>query len=142
MSNTNLFIRLTHTGVFPGGRPNQSAILIPDLDVGYEYQWRKVPVYVPFEMPVPAFPPGTPGFINIPASSRSMLSFDTGAIFKATTAGLLLSKFFLQPEVYSNITRPSAIGYPAGTSIWNTSDNTLNWSDGAGAWRDQNGVIT
>jgi hypothetical protein len=131
MSIPNLFIRLTHTGVFPGGHPNTGPILIPDLDVGYEYQWRKVKVYVPFG-----------GHIDIPASSRSLLSFDTGAIAKATAGGLINSKLYLQPETYSNLTRPAATDFPAGSSIWNTDDNTLNWSDGAGAWRDQNGVIT
>jgi hypothetical protein len=59
-----LFIQLFHTGVFPDGRANTNPVQITDLDVGYEYQNRKVPVYVPVG-----------GSIIIPASSRSMLSF-------------------------------------------------------------------
>jgi len=128
---SNLFIRLTHTGIFPGGRPNAGPVLIQDLDVGYEFQHRKVSCYVPFG-----------GHIDIPASSKSLLSFDTGVIFKATTAGLITSKLYFQPDVYSNVTRPAATDFPAGASIWNTDDNALNWSDGAGGWRDYAGNLT
>ena len=140
MSIPNLYIRCTHTGVFPGGRLNISPIYIQDLDVGYEFQWRKVPCYVPRW----ANPPTNtvPGFIDIPASSRSLLSFDNGVIFKATAGGLITSKLYLQPEVYSNITRPQATGFPAGCSVWNSDDKALNWSDGAGNWVDYNGIIT
>lgn len=131
MSIPNLFIRCTHTGLFPDGRANTGPVLINDLDVGYEFQWRKVPCYVPVG-----------GHIDIPASSRSLLSFDQGVIAKATTAGLITSKLYLQPEVYDNITRPQATDFPAGTSIWNTDDKALNWSDGAGNWVDYNGIVT
>ncbi len=143
MTIPNLFIRCTHTGFYQDGRPNDSSVLINDLDVGYEQQWRKVPCYVPRWMPVPAYPPHTTGFINIPMSSRSMLSFDQGVIRKAVKAGLILAGMYLQPEVYTNISRPAtSVGYPAGTAIWNTDDNALNWSDGAGGWRDYKGVLT
>ncbi len=131
MSITNIFIRCTHTGVFEDGRPNANPVLITDLDVGYENQLRKVPVYVPFG-----------GYIDIPASSRSLLSFDIGVIRKFTTAGVITSNLFLQPEVYTNLTRPAATAYPAGVPVWNTDDNTNNWSDGAGNWRDGAGNIT
>lgn len=131
MSIPNLFIRCTHTGVFPGGRANTASVYIPDLDTGKEFQLRKVPVYVP-----------RGGSIDIPASSHSLLSFNNGVIKKFVTAGILQASLFLQPEIYSNGTRPLATAYPAGVSIWNTSDNAPNWSDGAGNWRDGAGVIT
>jgi hypothetical protein len=117
-----LFIRVTHTGVYADGRPNTSSVLLSDLDVGYEYQWRKVPVYVPFN-----------GYIDIPASSRSMLSFDQGAIFKGVGAGIITAQFFIVPESYTTLGRPPATDFPAGASIWNTTENTPNYSTGA-AW--------
>lgn len=131
MANPNLFIRLTHTGLLPDGRPNLNPVYVQDLDVGYEYQHRKVPVYVP---------PG--GFIVIPCSSKSLLSFQQGYINRAVIANLLTATMFIQPESYANLTRPLAITYPQGTFIWNTDDNTYNWSDGVGNWRDANGLIT
>jgi hypothetical protein len=69
MPKPTFFIRLTHTGLHPDGRSNVGPVLLTDLDVGYENQSRKVPVYVPVG-----------GHIDIPASSRSMLSFQQGAI--------------------------------------------------------------
>jgi len=44
------------------------------------------------------------------------------------------------PE-FSDASRPAATAWPIFAAIWNTSDNALNWSDGA-AWRDAAGVIT
>lgn len=122
MTRPALIIRLTHTGVYQDGRPNANPVLVNDLDVGYEQQDRKVAVYVP---------PG--GSIDINASSRSMLSFEQGVIKKFTTAGVLGSRMFYVPESYSTATRPSATLYPAGTYIWNTTDNNFNFSDGS-AW--------
>ncbi len=131
MATSHLLIRCEHTGVFPGGRPNTGAVFIPDLDTGMETQLRKVPCYVPHG-----------GFIDIPASSRSMLSFENGAIRKFVTAGIITAKFYLQPEVWDNLTRPSATGYPTGVAIWNTDDLTLNFSGGDGNWYGPDGVIT
>ncbi len=131
MSLASLSIRCTHTGLLADGRPNTGPVLIPDLDVGYENQLRKVPCYVPVG-----------GSIDIPASSRALLSFDQGAIKKFSDAGVLTSSLFIQPDVYDNGTRPAAAAYPAGTAVWNTDDNALNWSDGAGNWRDGQGNIT
>lgn len=139
MSTANLFIRCTHTGLYHDGRPHDKPVLINDLDTGLEFQWRKVPCYVPrWHNP----PTNTIlGYIDIPASSRSMLSFYDGVIHKAVDAGLITAQFYIQPEVYNNTNRPDASKYPAGTSIWNTSDNAMNWSDGVN-WRDSSGVIT
>ena len=141
MTIPNLFIRCTHTGLYQKGNPNNGPVLINDLDVGYEQQWRKVPCYVPRW----ANPPTNtiPGFIDIPMSSRSMLSFDQGVIRKAVQAGLIEAGMYLQPEVYTNITRPlTSVEYPAGVAIWNTDDVALNWSDGLGNWVDYKGLIT
>ena len=137
---TQLIIRLTHTGLYPDGRPNTHSVLVNDLDVGYEFQLRKVPCYVPFEMPAP-YPLHTPGFLDIPASSRSLLSLADGVVKKFVVAGVLTADLFVQPAAFSNITRPAASRYPVGSPIWNTSDNALNYSDGA-AWRDAMGVLT
>lgn len=113
------FIRLTHTGLHADGRPNLSAVLIPDLDVGYENQDRKVPVYVPVG-----------GHIDINASSRSMLSFEQGGIKKLSAAGILTSKMFYVPESYDTAEFPAATLYPEGTLVWSNSENKAYWSDG------------
>jgi len=114
-----LFIQVFHTGVFPDGRPNANPVLVNDLDVGYEAQDRKVPVYVPHG-----------GSIIIPASSRSMLSFHQGVIFKFCQVGILRARMFVQPERFTTATRPPATEYPIGVLIWNTTDDGPNWSDG------------
>lgn len=43
--------------------------------------------------------------------------------------------------LYTNATRPAANTVPASSSIWNTDDNAMNWSDGVN-WRDALGNIT
>ncbi len=42
---------------------------------------------------------------------------------------------------YSDATRPAASKFLAGTSIWNTSANCRQWSDGTN-WRDSQGNLT
>ena len=130
MATPRLFIRLTHTGLHADGRVNTNPVYVQDLDVGYEYQHRKVKVYVP-----------AGGFIDITASSRSMLSYESGFIAQAVDAGLLTAKMFLQPDTFSNGTRPAASGYPVGAMVWNTDDNAPNFSDGTN-WRDASGGLT
>jgi len=103
-----------------GGRPNTAPVQIPDLDVGYENQDRKVPVYVPVG-----------GHIDINASSRSMLSFEQGGIRKFTNANVIRSQMFYVPETYTSASLPPATSYPAGTFVWNTSENVAYWSDGS-----------
>ena len=82
-----LIIRLVHTGQLADGRENVLSVQVPDLDVGYENQVRKVPVYVPPH-----------GFVDINASSRSMLSYEQGAIRKHTESNVLDSHMFYIPE--------------------------------------------
>lgn len=115
----SLIIRLTHSGQYADGRTNTSPVQIPDLDVGYERQDRKVPVYVPVA-----------GSIDINASSRSMLSYEQGGIQKFTNAGLIFSRMFWVPESFTTAGLPSATGYPVGTFVWNTDDGTAYWSNG------------
>ena len=115
-----LIIRLTPTGQFADGRPNTGPVYIQDLDVGYEQQDRKVPVYVPVG-----------GSIDINASSRSMLSFEQGAVRKFTTVNVIQSRMFYVPETYPTISLPVATDYPAGTFVWNETEQTAYWSDGA-----------
>jgi hypothetical protein len=45
------------------------------------------------------------------------------------------------PVSYSNATRPAASTVPTFSSIWNTDDNALNWSDSVN-WRDALGNLT
>jgi hypothetical protein len=80
-----IFIRVFHTGLLQDGRPNTNSVQINDLDVGYENQNRKVQVYVPVG-----------GFVDIPLSSRSLLSLVDGAIAKFVQAGVLRLDFFVK----------------------------------------------
>jgi len=102
-----LVVRLTHTGIFPGGRPNVNPIFIPDLDTGLENQDRKVPVYVPYG-----------GFIDIPLSSRSLLSASSGAIAKFVAAGFLTA-------TYTNNFPGGGGGGGGGTVVWRPGDPTV-----------------
>lgn len=43
--------------------------------------------------------------------------------------------------VYTDSTRPSAVGLPVGYMIWNTDDNAPNFSDGTN-WRNAAGSTT
>jgi hypothetical protein len=83
MNNLTVFyVRLTHTGLMADGSPNITSVQINDLDTGLEYQHRKVPVYVPVG-----------GYVDVPMSSRSMLSLQEGSIFKFVQAGLITADF-------------------------------------------------
>lgn len=119
MTRPSLVIRLTHTGLLNNGSPNNSSVYISDLDVGYEFQSRKVPVYVPRS-----------GFIDINASSRSMLSYEQGVIQKFTQSGVIQSRMFYIPESFTSLNIPPATDFPVGTFIWNSTDQSAYWSDG------------
>lgn len=130
MSQPALLIHVTHTGVYADGRPNTHSVLINDLDVGYENQNRKVPVYVPYG-----------GSIDIPISNLALLSYSKGVIAKFASVGVVTATLFLRPASYSNATRPTASLVPAGVMIWNTDDTAPNYSDGVN-WRDAIGNLT
>ncbi len=116
------FIRVTHTGVYANGRPNTGHVFINDLDVGYENQLRKAPCYVPVG-----------GFIDIPATSRAIYSYDQGAISKFIVAGVIHAKMYFAPETYTSGTLPAASGYPAGSMVWLTDQLVPAFSTGS-AW--------
>jgi len=115
-----LLIRLTHTGFLADGRINNNPVLINDLDVGYENQNRKVACYVPVG-----------GHIDIPGSSRSLLSFDSGTIRKFHQVGVITAQMFVVPEGYTTIGRPSASEYPNGTYTWNETEHAPNFAEGS-----------
>lgn len=138
MSTPQFSITLTHTGLLPNGSPNTSDVLIDDLEVGYEFQLRKVPVYVPV---LAGGAPGTHGSITIPLSANGLLSFASGVIAKFVASGVITAQLYIQLANFTNTNRPSASSYPIGSSIWNTSDNSPNYSDGTN-WRDAMGNIT
>lgn len=141
MATPRLYIRLTHTGLLQDGRVNTGPVLVPDLDVGYEYQYRKVPVYVPRYLPSPPAPPLTAGYIDVTASSKSLISYENGAIRRLVAAGLITALMYLKPEEYDDVSRPNANLYPVGAGIWNTDDNAYNYSDGV-AWHNAMGALT
>jgi len=72
------YLRVTHTGLLANGQPNNNSVLIPDMDVGYENQHRKTPVYVP-----------AGGFIDIPLTSRVLYSVMQGSIAVFCQQGLI-----------------------------------------------------
>lgn len=102
------FIKVTHTGVFPDGRPNRGSIFISDLDTGLENQNRKTPVYVPFG-----------GSINIPLASRSMLSMQTGCI----------SKFVLQGLITVQVLAVDPIPKVSNAITWGPNGDVQHWED-------------
>lgn len=90
-----LFVRLTHTGLLPDGRPNTSSVFIDDADFGFVQQNRKVPVYVPVG-----------GSVLIPLTSRSLFSLEQGAIAGYRDAGVISAEILFevkegQPTTYN-----------------------------------------
>lgn len=71
-------IRVTHTGVYADGRPNTSSVFITDVDFGFQQENRKDPAYVP---------PG--GFIDIPATTKGLFSFNQGDIAGFVSVGIV-----------------------------------------------------
>ena len=92
------FIRVTHSGVYTDGRPNTAAILISDVNVGFEQQNRKDPAYVP-----------AGGSIDIPYTSWGAFSFEQGDIFKFQMAGLVTAVLVVMAgESADNVVRALA----------------------------------
>ena len=116
-NNLEYFVlKLTHTGLNKDGGPNLNPVLIPDLDVGYEYQLRKVPVYVPVG-----------GSITLPYTSRSMFSVAQGAVKTFVDQGL--------------ITAVTLVENAAGSRPIMNSANTINWDPSASV-DNSNGYLT
>lgn len=78
-------IRITHTGVYEDGRPHTESIHIDDLNEGRVFQNRKVQVYIPPNQTV-----------DIPFSTRSLLSLDQGDIKGFIERGLITAQFVLR----------------------------------------------
>lgn len=102
-----LFVRVTHTGKYQDGRDNPGPIQITDLDTGLENQNRKVPVYVP---------PGSS--IDIPLSSRSMLSLERGALAKFAASGLVDLQLIGNP-----------VGGMSHSVAWGEGQDATLWAD-------------
>jgi hypothetical protein len=75
------YIRVTHSGVYADGRPNTAAILLSDVNFGFQQQNRKDPAYVP-----------AGGAIDIPYTSFAAFSYEQGDIAKFQTAGLVTAE--------------------------------------------------
>lgn len=64
-----LVVRLTHTGVYADGRANPVGILIEDINIGSDQQYRKHPVYIP-----------SGATLELPLTSWVIFSFTQGDI--------------------------------------------------------------
>ena len=72
-------LRIHHTGLQADGvTQNKSSVLISDMDVGYESQARKTPVYVPVG-----------GYIDVPLTSKALYSVMQGSISQFARLGLI-----------------------------------------------------
>lgn len=94
-----LIVRCTHTGVYADGRPNTASVTLYDLD--------EITIQKNRERAVPV-PPG--GFVDIPMSTRTFVSWHEGAICKFTTQGLITSEIILQLRDKSNCGGPAGDG--------------------------------
>jgi hypothetical protein len=101
------------------GRVNTNPVLINDLDAGYENQRRKVKNYVPVG-----------GFIDIPGTSRSLISFEQGTIRKFHEVGVIIAQMFVTPERFTTAGLPPANQYPSGAYVWDETASTPLFSDG------------
>lgn len=109
MNNLTVFyVRLTHTGLMADGSPNISSVQINDLDTGLEYQHRKVTVYVPVG-----------GYVDVPMSSRSMLSLQEGSIYKFVQAGLITADFVFLLKDHKDLGGITKTGAPLTTLVNN-----------------------
>ena len=109
------FIRVTHSGVYPDGRPNTSSVQIPDMDTGSEYQTRKAPSYVP-----------AGGYVDIPATSRALYSYLQGGIASLVEVGLVEAELNLGPptgtvELYAGATAPTGYLLCNGAAVSRTT---------------------
>lgn len=97
-------IRLIHTGVYADGRPNVSSIYVNDLDEGRDPQTgqnRKVQAYVP-----------AGGFVDIPFSTRSLLSLAEGATKGFIETGQLRAIFLMCFRKIGDVGGTTGLGAP------------------------------
>lgn len=147
-------IRLIHTGVYADGRPNTASIYVNDLDEGRDPQTgqhRKVQVYVPAN-----------SFVDIPISSRSLLSLADGAIKGFIETGQLRAIFLMCFKKIGDVGGTTGLGAPLLGTVSNAErvsnvvrfvlpiDEAVGFLEGerftveglAGAFDDLNGTFT
>jgi hypothetical protein len=74
----DLTVRLTHTGFHADGRPNPTAILLSDINIGADHQFRKHQVYIP-----------SGASLDLPLTEWVMFSFLSGDIAGFIRSGQL-----------------------------------------------------
>jgi hypothetical protein len=89
---STLVLELTHTGQDNSGKPVSNSLLIPDLDTGLEYQFRKSKVYVPHL-----------GTITIPISNRVIFSMYYGAIKKYVSTGMMTARTLVDVDGVTSV---------------------------------------
>lgn len=103
-----LIVRCTHTGVYADGRPNRGSVTLYDLD---EITISKVRTrYVPI-------PPGSS--VDVPMSTRALVSWHEGDICKLTRLGLITSELILQLRDKSHCGGATGDGQSLQTGVLN-----------------------
>ena len=94
-----LIVRCTHTGVFADGRPNLGSVVLYDLDevTIQKNRTRAVPI-----------PPGES--VDIPMSTRALVSWHGGSICEFTKQGLITSELIFQLRDKQNCGGPLGLG--------------------------------
>jgi len=103
-----LIVRCTHTGVYANGRPNTASVTLYDLDeiTIQKNRTRAVPV-----------PPG--GFVDIPMSTRTFVSYHEGAICKHVANGEITAEIILQLREAGNCGGPAGTGQALRPAVLN-----------------------
>lgn len=104
-------IRLIHTGFYADGRQNVSSIYVNDLDEGRDPQTgqtRKVQVYVPAN-----------SFVDIPFSTRSLLSLAGGATKGFIETGQLTAIFLMCFRKIGDVGGTTGLGAPLTATVDN-----------------------
>jgi hypothetical protein len=103
-----LIVRCTHTGFYKDGRPNPASVTLYDLDeiTIQKNRTRAVPVTVG-------------GFVDIPMSTRTFISFHDGAICKHVKNGEITAEIILQLRDKSNCGGPAGTGQALRPAVLN-----------------------
>jgi len=103
-----LIVRCTHTGVYKDGRPNAGSVTLYDLDeiTIQKNRTRTVPI-----------PPGT--FVDIPMSTRTLVSYHNGAICKHVKNGEITAEVILQLRDKGNAGGPAGTGQQLRPAVLN-----------------------
>lgn|GEM_PF-1753939 len=103
-----LIVRCTHTGVYADGRPNTASVTLYDLDeiTIQKNRTRAVPV-----------PPG--GYVDIPISTRTFVSYHEGAICKHVANGEITAEVIFQMREAGNCGGPAGTGQALRPAVLN-----------------------